>query len=107
MTRIDKLLYEAKILDVRTREYKPCLIIEKIAADRWTVRGYTGAFSSEAQAVEFCKEQAAGRPLGIVIDDIPHILPESDYVNTRTIPDDEAIKELINNADEGSSKFVG
>ncbi|MBR3561917.1 MAG: hypothetical protein IKN81_10420 [Oscillospiraceae bacterium] len=102
MTRIDRMLYAARVLDVRTREYKPCLIVEKTAKDTWMVRGSNRQFTSEAQAVEFCKEQAGGRPVGIVIDDIPRVLPDGDYIDTCKTNEADAVKELMEYGRKGA-----
>ena len=103
MTHIDKMLYEARVLDARTREYKPCVIVEKTAAGKWAVRGSNRQFETEDQAVAFCQEQAAGRPMGIVIDDIPRVPVEGDYIDTCAGNAAEAMKELIVHGYKGTS----
>lgn len=95
MTRIEKMLYEAKILDVQTREYRPCVLVEMTDTGKWEVSGCNQQFDTE--------EQAAGRPVGVVICDIPHILPNRDYIDTCGIQEADAMKELINHAGKGAS----
>ena len=103
MTHIDRLLYAAKVLDTKTREYKPCLIVVKNEKGRWTVRGIDREFLTEQSAIQFCEDQAAGRRVAIVIDDIPRIVPDGDYIDTRTAADLEIAKELFDNGVEGTS----
>ena len=102
MRRLDKMLYEAKILDARTRESKPCYFVEVTEAGKWAVLGSKRLFDTEAQAVEFCNEQAAGRRVGIVICDIPRILPDGEYIDTCSTNEADAMKELTGNG-EGTS----
>ena len=103
MTHIARLMYEAKVLDTKTRDYKPCLIISKNENDRWTVRGLDREFATQDSAIQFCEDQAAGRRLAIVIDDIQRVLPDSDYIDTRSAADFEIAKELLKDGVEGSS----
>lgn len=103
MTRIEKMLYEAKILDVQTREYRPCVLVEMTDTGKWEISGCNQQFDTEEQAVKFFQEQAAGRPVGVVICDIPHILPNRDYIDTCGIQEADAMKELINHAGKGAS----
>lgn len=104
MTRIDKMLYTARQLDVQTREYRPCVLIEMTDTGKWEINGCNRQFDTEEQAVNFCKEQAAGRTVGIVICDIPRTAAiESADVQTAIDPFDpqavsEAIKELTGHA---------
>lgn len=102
MKRIDKMLYEAKLLDVQTREYKPCYVIGITEAGDWAVSGCKRRFSSEAQAVDFCKEQAAGRRVGIVVCDIPRVLPQGDFLDTCATSEADAMKELIEYGAKGT-----
>lgn len=95
MTRLDKMLYEARLLDAQTREYKPCCLIEMTDAGKWQVRGNNRLFDSEDQAVEFCRTQAAGRPVGIVICDIPRVAAQpTDGIGIDPLSVSEAIKDL-------------
>lgn len=103
MRRIDKMLYEARVLDARTREYKPCYVVEMDSDGKWNVRGSKRQFTTEEQAVKFCQSQAAGRPVGIVICDIPRILPEGGYLDTCTISEADALKELRAHGFTGTS----
>ena len=102
MTRLDKMLYEIKLLDARTREYRPCYLVEMADPGQWTVCGSKQRFNSEAQAVEFCQAQAAGRPVGIVICDIPRVLPDGDYMDTCKTNEADAMKELMKHGIKGS-----
>ena len=103
MTRIDKMLYEARLLDARTREYKPCVIVEKTISGKWAVRGSDKQFDTEDHAAAFCKEQAGGRFVGIVFDDIPRVPYKGDYIDTCTKTEAEAMKELIEHGYKGTS----
>lgn len=102
MKRLDKMLYEAKLLDAQTREYKPCYLVEMTECGDWAVRGTKHRFASEAEAVAFCGKQAAGRPVGIVVCDIPRILPDGDSLDTCTISEADALKELMNHGIKGT-----
>lgn len=105
MKRLDKMLYEARLLDAQTREYKPCYLVEMTEHGAWSVRGFKRRFESESEAVEFCDKQAAGRPVGIVICDIPRILPEGDLLDTCAVSETDALKELIDHGIKSSVQF--
>lgn len=103
MRKLDKMLYEAKILDARTREHKPCYFVEVTEAGKWVVRGSNRLFDTEAQAVDFCQECAGERHVGIIVCDIPYSLPDGDVMNTCGITEAEAMKELTENGVKGTS----
>lgn len=105
MKRLDKMLYAAKLLDAQTREYKPCCLIEMTEHGDWAVRGIKHRFVSEAEAVDFCHKQAAGRSVGVVVCDIPRILPDDDLLDTCTINETDALKELMNHGIKGTVRL--
>lgn len=112
MTRIDKMLHEARLLDARTRECIALFFIEKTIAGKWIVHGSNKQFDTVDQAKDFCMEQTASNPLvinnraldpAIIINDIPRVPYEGDYIDTCTKTEAEAMKELMEHGYKGTS----
>ena len=72
MDHITRLLKDVKRLERETMEYMRVCVIKAVkTANKYTVEGLNRYFDSMGAAVEYCKDQARGRSVSIIIDDIP------------------------------------
>ena len=71
MRELDRMLLQARKLDILTRDYVQVCIIRPDDTGAWGGVGIDQTFDSRSDATHFCREQAAGRPLVIIVDDIP------------------------------------
>lgn len=98
MQNIDRYLQEARMLKARCEPYQIVSVIarDSLEASKFRVKGLDRLFDTEEDAVKDCKARAAGRALAIIIDDIPHELPDSDHVDTAHFEISEEMRELWN-----------
>lgn len=75
MKKIDKMLYDAKVLERKQRDYMRVCIIERNReqTDKFMVLGLERRFDTEEKAVQFCQDQAEGKPVSIIVMDIPRM----------------------------------
>lgn len=76
MKDIDKLIRQAKRLEIQSRPYNRVSVVVCVGGGTWAVKGYDEKFRLTNAALQFCKDKAAGRDYSVIIDDIPRSRPE-------------------------------
>ena len=97
MTNLDKCLQEARMLKARCEPYQILSVIvpDVLNTSKFRVKGLEKLFNTEEDAISDCRTRAAGRSLAIIVDDIPHVLPDEDCVDTLPTDIPEEMRRLL------------
>ena len=77
MNHINRLIRDAKVIERNTAKYmRLCMIDFDADAGKYIIHGLEDVyFDDEGSAVQYCNDQAEGRPVSIIILDIPYSSP--------------------------------